>query len=190
MRSRSSGCSRGPILGGDWSAQQHPRPFDLLKPGIRDSGRGRPPTRPATSTLEARFNRASRAGVVVQSTVAHFHTGDRVVAMSNQQASGIGTWADLVALPAVLLAPAPPRAALTQAATLPLAGLTALQALTAMKLQRAGVEGGPLLGAGGRYVSITDDPLPDIPGARGVQVREAHRRFEAGGLLGKVVLVF
>jgi len=140
--------------------------------------------------LEARFNRSSRAGVVVQSTVAHFHTGDRVVAMSNQQASGIGTWADLVALPAVLLAPAPTRAALTQAATLPLAGLTALQALTAMKLQRAGVEGGPLLGAGGRYVSITDDPLPDIPGARGVQVREAHRRFEAGGLLGKVVLVF
>jgi len=57
-------------------------------------------------------------------------------------------------------------------------------------LQRAGVEAGPLLGAGGRYVSITDDPLPNIPEARGVQVREAHRRFEAGGLLGKVVLVF
>src|SRR6266542_2754256 len=192
------------------------------------------------------------AGVVVQSTVAHFHTGDRVVAMSNQQASGIGTWADLVSLPAELLAPAPTRAALTQAATLPLAGLTALQALTAMKLQptsrvlvagaagavgalfvqlaahagatvdglvsrpghvepvrklgaalvthdpahlprgtyRAVFDTAGLQRAGGRYVSITDDPLPNIPEARGVQVREAHRRFEAGGLLGKVVLVF
>jgi NADPH:quinone reductase-like Zn-dependent oxidoreductase len=234
------------------------------------------------------------AGIVVESTVAPFRTGDRVVAFSDQQASGIGTWADLVALPAELLAPAPTRAALTEAATLPLAGLTALQALTAMEvqstsrvlvagaagavgalfvqlavqagatvdglvsrpghvepirklgaalvthdparlsrgtyaavfdtagLQRAGVQAGPLLGAGGRYVSITDDPLPDIPGAGGVQVREdgaglarlvrwvddgalmlrvaahyplqqvreAHRRFEAGGLLGKVVLVF
>jgi hypothetical protein len=75
---------------------------------------------------------------------------------------------------------------------------------------------------GAKYLSITDDPLPDIPGAAKVQIREdgrglaalvelvdagaltlraahyfplqqvqaAGRRVEAGGLLGKVVLVF
>jgi NADPH:quinone reductase-like Zn-dependent oxidoreductase len=234
------------------------------------------------------------AGVVVQSTVAAFRPGDRVVGISAQLATGRGTWADLVALPAGLLAPAPTAAALTEAATLPLAGLTALQALNAIadvdgaRVLVAGAAGATgafflqlavkagahvdglvsrpahvqpalelgakmatadagelppaaydvvfdtagmkvdvtcLLAPAGRYVSITDEPLPVLPGfpepykvrvredgpglahlARLVdraelqlrvgavypvhRVADAHRRFEAGGLLGKVVLVF
>ncbi|MEV6850287.1 zinc-binding dehydrogenase [Actinoplanes sp. NPDC051411] len=87
----------------------------------------------------------------------------------------------------------------------------------------ASVHPGPALIPGGRYRSITDDPLPaDIPGAVKIQIREdvrglaelvsmvdagelhvrvgayhrvddvhrAHRVFEAGGLVGKVVLTF
>lgn len=234
------------------------------------------------------------AGVVVASTVAGFRPRDRVVAMSHQLSTGRGTWTDLVALPSRLLAPAPARVALTEAATLPLAGMTAAQAMRDMQprpgarilvagaaggvgalflqlaalagvrvdglvsrnphvapiaelgaglvtddphalprraydavfdtagLERASVDAAALLAGGGQYVSITDDPLPDIPGARTVQVREdgaelarlvrlvddgglrlrvaechpvhevraAHRRFEAGGLFGKVVLSF
>lgn len=229
------------------------------------------------------------AGIVAESTVPAFHTGDRVVAMSGQISSGRGTWAEMVALPATLLAPAPVTVSLPEAATLPLTGLTAAQALAQMALtpdsrvlvtgaaggvggsfvqqalrtgarvdglvsRKSHVEAARALGAqhvthtlsqlptgaydavfdtasvdpahtlavGAKYVSITDDPLPDVPGAAKVQVREdgkalaglvelvdagaltlrvahyyplqdareAHRRFEAGGLLGKVALVF
>jgi NADPH:quinone reductase-like Zn-dependent oxidoreductase len=68
------------------------------------------------------------AGIVVDSAVSEFHTGDRVIATSNVVSTGNGTWADLVALPAADLAMAPSNATLVEAATLPLAGLTALQA--------------------------------------------------------------
>lgn len=184
------------------------------------------------------------AGVVVASTVAGFLRRDQVVAMSHQLSTGRGTWADLVALPSHLLAAAPARVALTEAATLPLTGMTAAQAVGDMEvrsgarilvagaaggvgslflqlaalagasvdglvsrnshiaptaalgagvvtddphvlprrrydaifdtagLERAGVDAAALLAAHGQYVSITDDPLPDIPGARTVQVRE------------------
>lgn len=86
----------------------------------------------------------------------------------------------------------------------------------------AGVHPGTVLRDGGAYLSISDDPLPPIAGARriGVQedgaglaalaalvdqgvlrlrvarrfalrdVRAAHRAFEAGGLVGKVVIEF
>src|SRR5262249_46975736 len=67
------------------------------------------------------------AGIVVDSEVAEFATGDRVVGMSHVLNTRIGTWADLVAMPAAALAPAPAAAALTESASLPLAGLTALQ---------------------------------------------------------------
>jgi NADPH:quinone reductase-like Zn-dependent oxidoreductase len=234
------------------------------------------------------------AGIVVaappgQPSVGGFRVGDRVVAMSAQLATGRGTWAETVVLPAALVAPAPRTVSLAEAATLPLAGLTARQALAALDLpagawllvtgavgavgglvaqlalaagQRvdglvsrpghveparawgleavatdvgalapaaydavfdsAGVDPGPALRPGGRYLSISDDPLPEIPGAGriGVQedgkglaelaaqvdagvlrlrvarryplreVRAAHRAFEAGGLVGKVVLEF
>ncbi len=226
------------------------------------------------------------AGIVVAGP--GFSPGDRVVAMSGQISTGLGTWADLVAVPASLLAPAPTRVSLVEAAALPLAGSTALQALQAIGplagqqllvtgavggvgalavqlARRAGarvdalvsrpehieaaaelgaeqvayrladldrlydavfdtgsVDPGVLLRAGGRYASITDDPLPNIPGAINPQVREdgaglaelvklvdagelrlrvahyypmgevrrAHEEFEAGGLLGKIILLF
>jgi NADPH:quinone reductase-like Zn-dependent oxidoreductase len=230
------------------------------------------------------------AGVVAHSTVPRFAPGDRVIAMSGQISTGLGTWAGLVAVPARILTAAPARLSLVQAAALPLAGLTASQALDRLRpgpgervlvtgavggvgslavqlarrsgarvdglvsrlahvpaarelgaelvvdrvadlpagaydvvLDTAGVHPGRALIPGGRYVSITDDPLPaDIPGAAKNQVREdarglaglvslvdagelrvrvgsyhgvedvrrAHEVFEAGGLLGKVVLTF
>jgi NADPH:quinone reductase-like Zn-dependent oxidoreductase len=230
------------------------------------------------------------AGVVAHSTVPGFSAGDRVVAMSGQISTGLGTWADLVAVPARILTAAPTRVSLVESAALPLAGLTASQALDRLKpapgerilvtggvggvgslavqlarrsgarvdalvsrpahvtaarevgadlvtdrvsdlpadaydavLDTASVHPGPALAAGGRYVSITDDPLPaDLPNAAKNQVREdgpgladlvalidggalrlrvgayhpvadvrrAHERFEAGGMLGKVVLTF
>ncbi|MGW0939501.1 zinc-binding dehydrogenase [Streptomyces sp. NPDC002666] len=89
-------------------------------------------------------------------------------------------------------------------------------------LDTAGIDTGPALAPGGRYISIADHPLPDIPGAaksyvqedqdhlaqvaalvdRGElrpriayrypfhDVRSAHERFEAGGVLGKILLTF
>jgi NADPH:quinone reductase-like Zn-dependent oxidoreductase len=226
---------------------------------------------------------------VVQSTVAEFATGDRVIAASAQVATARGTWAELVALPAQLLAAAPRSVSLAEAATLPLAGLTAAQALEHLALptgsrvliigaiggvarlfvqlallaghevdgvvsraehvaagkelglgtvvteleelgprrydavfDSAGVHPGDTLVPGGPYLSISDDPLPDLPGARGMGIQEdgaglarladlvdagslrlrvaerfalrdiraAHERFEAGGLVGKVVIEF
>ncbi|WP_171162943.1 NADP-dependent oxidoreductase [Streptomyces sp. I05A-00742] len=229
------------------------------------------------------------AGVVTASHHPGYRPGDRVIAMSAQIATGLGTWAEQVALPARLLATAPTTVPLADAAALPLAGVTALQALNraavtsgdhvlitgaagavggiAVQLARhagatvdalvsrpghlqaardlgadrawhrtadlprhtytavldtAGTAAGPALAPGGRYVSIADHPLPDIPGAamsyvqenrdhlahlaalvdEGAlrlriahrypfhEVRGAHERFEAGGVLGKILLTF
>lgn len=63
------------------------------------------------------------AGIVVASSAPEFAAGDRVIAMSAQLATGPGTWAELVRLPARLLAHAPRTLTLAEAATLPLAGL-------------------------------------------------------------------
>ncbi|MGW1817309.1 NADP-dependent oxidoreductase [Streptomyces sp. NPDC002125] len=229
------------------------------------------------------------AGVVTAANHPGYHLGDQVIAMSAQIATGRGTWAEQVALPARLLAPAPTTLPLADAAALPLAGVTALQALNraavtdgdnvlitgaagavggiAVQLSRrtgatvdalvsrpehldaarelgaarvwhtpadlprrtytavldtAGIDAGPALAPRGRYISIADHPLPDIPGAaknyvqedqdhlaqltalvdRGElrlriahrypfhEVRSAHERFEAGGVLGKILLTF
>ena len=69
------------------------------------------------------------AGVVTDGGGTTLRAGQRVIAMSPQLATGAGTWADLVALPASLVAPAPATVTLGEAATVPLAGLTAWQAL-------------------------------------------------------------
>ncbi|MFH7334112.1 NADP-dependent oxidoreductase [Streptomyces sp. KHY 26] len=229
------------------------------------------------------------AGVVVASPSPRFAVGDRVIAMSAQPATGLGTWAELVRLPERLLAHAPATLTLAQAATLPLAGTTAVQALAALRpktrtrllvtgaagavgglavqlarqadvavdglvsrpehidvvrefgasavthsvaelpagaydavLDTAGVDVSSALADGGLYVSVSDEPLPDVPGAARsyvqesgedlaelvglvdagrlevrvaayypvTEVRAAHERFEAGGLSGKVVLLF
>ncbi|MCH0566241.1 NADP-dependent oxidoreductase [Streptomyces sp. MUM 136J] len=76
------------------------------------------------------------AGTVtaVGDRVTRFRPGDRVVAMSAQMATGRGTYAGTVALPADIVAPAPESVELTDAAGLPLAGLAAAQALDALAL--------------------------------------------------------
>ncbi|MFK4112161.1 NADP-dependent oxidoreductase [Streptomyces sp. NPDC002176] len=229
------------------------------------------------------------AGRVVAGEVPAHRVGDEVIAMSAQIATGRGTWAELVALPAHLLASAPTSLPLEDAAALPLAGTTALQALRAAEpapgervlvtgavggvgalavqlarhtgarvdalvsrpehrsaavelgaervwhqpadlpsaqyhvvLDTAGVDASHALAHGGRYVSISDEPLPAVPGARKSYVQEntadlaylatlvdagelrlriaerhpftdiraAHERFEARGLLGKVLITF
>ncbi|MFJ6743244.1 NADP-dependent oxidoreductase [Streptomyces sp. NPDC091279] len=229
------------------------------------------------------------AGVVVASEHPDHRAGDQVIAMSAQIATGLGTWAEQVVLPARLLAPAPTTVALADAAALPLAGVTALQALELAKvgagdrvlvtgavggvggiavqlarragatvdglvsrlehlgaarelgavdvwhtpvdlpgrtytavLDTVGIDAGAALVEGGRYVSVSDEPLADIPGAAVsyvqenqdhlahlaalvdsgelrlrvahrhpfAEVRAAHERFEAGGVLGKVLLTF
>ncbi|MEU7580461.1 NADP-dependent oxidoreductase [Streptomyces sp. NPDC041068] len=63
------------------------------------------------------------------SGVTRFAVGDRVVAMSAQMATGVGTHAEYVALDTALAAPAPRGVDLVRAAGLPLAALTADQAL-------------------------------------------------------------
>ncbi|WP_030804347.1 NADP-dependent oxidoreductase [Streptomyces sp. NRRL F-2799] len=229
------------------------------------------------------------AGRVVAGEGPGYRVGDEVIAMSAQIATGRGTWSELVALPAHLLAPAPTSLPLAQSAALPLAGTTALQALRAAELgpgerllitgavggvgalavqlarhtgtqvdalvsrpehaaaaaesgagqtwhrtadlpvghyhailDTAGVDVSNALVQGGRYLSISDNPLPAVLGARKSYVQEnatdlthltklidtgalrlriaehhpvthirtAHEHFEAGGLLGKVLITF
>lgn len=236
------------------------------------------------------------AGVVVESTVVEFKAGDRVIAVTDPRTTGVGAWADLVALDARTVALAPSSAALIEAATLPLAGLTALQCwrrpplpatprvlvtgaagaiggylvqfatgsqrhpavvdgvvsrteqapavksigadlvttdpaalpdhaydvvFDTARLATAGLDVQRLLRPDGQYVAPSNY-LPAVPNAHSVmvspnakdlgalahavddgrlrlrvaayyplrEVRDAHRRFEAGGLTGKAVLVF
>ncbi|MGK5558282.1 NADP-dependent oxidoreductase [Actinomadura kijaniata] len=74
------------------------------------------------------------AGVVVDPGSSGLGVGERVIGMSHQLESGRGTWADLVALPARSVAAAPTALGLVEAATVPLAGLTALQTLDWLKI--------------------------------------------------------
>ncbi|MFE6865651.1 NADP-dependent oxidoreductase [Kitasatospora sp. NPDC057692] len=69
------------------------------------------------------------AGTVVDGGDSGMRAGEAVVAMSHQLGSGRGTWAELVALPAAAVARAPRTVGPVEAATLPLAGLTAWQTL-------------------------------------------------------------
>ena len=71
----------------------------------------------------------------VGTEVEDFTPGDRVVAMSAQMGTGVGTHAEYVALPAAIAARAPRTAGLPEAAALPLAGLTAAQALERLSPQ-------------------------------------------------------
>lgn len=196
------------------------------------------------------------AGVVVASEDERFQPGEHVIAMSAQIATGRGTWADLASLPGDLLALAPREVSLEEAGTLPLTGLTAIQALQlaavkpgdrvlvvgavggvgglAVQLARhlgarvdglvsraghldaareLGAEqvaddattldegvyqvvlhtGGPhvtrALAAGGRYVSITNDPLPDVPGASTSYVEQSGEQLaELAALVDEGVL--
>jgi NADPH:quinone reductase-like Zn-dependent oxidoreductase len=77
------------------------------------------------------------SGVVVDSTVSDFSAGDRVIAMSNVVYTRNGTWADFVALPLGDVAPAPDNVTMLEAATLPLVGMTALQAWRSITVGRS-----------------------------------------------------
>ncbi|MFB6560817.1 zinc-binding alcohol dehydrogenase family protein [Streptomyces sp. NPDC056400] len=70
------------------------------------------------------------AGVVTASNHSRYRPGDQVIAVSAQIATSRGTWAEQVSLPARLLTAAPTTLALEDAGALPLAGVTALQALS------------------------------------------------------------
>ncbi|MFE7595465.1 alcohol dehydrogenase catalytic domain-containing protein, partial [Kitasatospora sp. NPDC057512] len=66
--------------------------------------------------------------------VDRFSVGQRVVGLRDRLDSDLGTYAEHVVLDADALAPAPAGATLAQGATLPLNGLTALQALDLLDL--------------------------------------------------------
>ncbi|MFC0629426.1 NADP-dependent oxidoreductase [Kribbella deserti] len=116
------------------------------------------------------------AGIVLDGGASGLAVGARVIAMSHQLDTGRGTWADLVALPADSVAPAPESISLVEAATLPLPGLTALQTLKWL----ATSPGERLLvaGAGGAVGGLA----LQLAAARGVLVdalvaRDAHLDF-------------
>jgi NADPH:quinone reductase-like Zn-dependent oxidoreductase len=74
------------------------------------------------------------AGVVVASDLPDYRPGDRVIALTWPEDAGAGAWSDLVALDAEQVAHAPATASLAEAATIPLAGLTALQTWNVLDL--------------------------------------------------------
>ncbi|MFJ6381119.1 NADP-dependent oxidoreductase [Kitasatospora sp. NPDC092039] len=76
------------------------------------------------------------AGVVdaLGAGVTRFTPGQRVVGLRDLLDTDLGTYAEHVVLDADAMAPAPAGASLEQAATLPLGGLTALQALDLLDL--------------------------------------------------------
>lgn len=233
------------------------------------------------------------AGIVITApTGSGWSPGDRVIAMHPPAPDGSGSWQQYAAIPTALLAPAPETVDLVTAATLPLAALTADQALARLNLRgderllitgAAGNVGGmavqlaaiagittaglvsrrehesavldlgaasahsnpvsagefdaifdtagvfdhpSLLREGGRLVTVSDDTIPDALEGRATEtahnyvrhdpqrlrelsalvnegrlvlrvagqfplarIEQAHRRAEAGGLLGKVVIM-
>ncbi|MFT0846131.1 alcohol dehydrogenase catalytic domain-containing protein [Actinomycetaceae bacterium L2_0104] len=76
------------------------------------------------------------AGIVITApTGSGWSPGDRVIAMHPPAPDGSGSWQQYAAIPAALLAPAPETADLATATTLPLAALTADQALARLNLR-------------------------------------------------------
>ncbi|MGA2640845.1 MAG: NADP-dependent oxidoreductase [Spirochaetia bacterium] len=78
------------------------------------------------------------AGVVVEADSASspLKTGDRVFGTASVMAGGSGAFAEYASVPAGLLAKAPAKLSLAEAAALPLAGVSALQGLEALKLSK------------------------------------------------------
>lgn len=116
------------------------------------------------------------AGIVLAPGASDLRPGDRVIAMSHQLDTARGTWADLVALPAEVVAPAPDSTSLLHAATLPLAGLTALHTLDWLAIS----PGDRLLIAGA--AGAVGGLALQLARARGAQVhalvsRDAHLAF-------------
>ena len=76
------------------------------------------------------------AGIVITAPIeSGWSPGDRVIAMHPPRPDGSGSWQQYVTIPAQFLAPAPESVDLPTAATLPLAALTADQALQRLDLK-------------------------------------------------------
>lgn len=76
------------------------------------------------------------AGIVITAPDdSAYEPGDRVIAMHPPKPDGTGSWQQYAAIPAALLAPAPATVDLLNTATLPLAALTADQALQRLDLR-------------------------------------------------------
>ncbi|MEU3529650.1 NADP-dependent oxidoreductase [Streptomyces sp. NPDC038707] len=105
--------------------------------------------------------------------VGRFAPGDRVVAMSAQYATGIGTHAEYVAIDASIAGPAPRTADPVHAAALPLGGLTAYQALEKLAPQ----PGERLLVTGA--VGAVGGFATQLAAARGVEVIALARPQDA-----------
>ncbi|AWT26340.1 2-haloacrylate reductase [Corynebacterium provencense] len=76
------------------------------------------------------------AGIVVDAPAdSPVSVGDRVIAMHPPEADGTGCWSQYITVPVERLVTAPASVDLVTAATLPLAGLTAAQALGRLALQ-------------------------------------------------------
>lgn len=103
-----------------------------------------------------------------------FAPGDRIVAMSAQYATGVGTHAEYVALDAALAAPAPTTVDLVHAAALPLAGLTAYQAL-----ERAALRDGETLLVSGAVGAVGGFAI-QLAASRGTRVIALARPQDAG----------
>lgn len=78
------------------------------------------------------------AGVVVEADpgVGNLKAGDRVFGSASVAAGGSGAFAEYASVPAGLLAKAPAKLSFAEAAALPLAGVSALQALETLKLSK------------------------------------------------------
>lgn len=77
------------------------------------------------------------AGIVINAPESSgWAPGDRVIAMHPPTPDGSGSWQQYAAIPIARLAPAPESVDLPTAATLPLAALTADQALTRLELDK------------------------------------------------------
>jgi NADPH:quinone reductase-like Zn-dependent oxidoreductase len=119
------------------------------------------------------------AGVVIDGGASGLSAGEPVVAMSHQLDTGRGTWVDVVAMPAGSVAPAPVSVSPVEAASLPLAGLTALQTL-----EWLAVAAGERLLVAGAAGAVGGLAL-QLARARGARVdalvsREAHLEFARG----------
>ena len=116
------------------------------------------------------------AGTVdaVGEDIEGWQVGDRAIAMSVQVMDQIGTYAEQVVLDASLLASYPAGATPEEAATLPLAGLTAYRAVETLGLEAGQIllVNGPLGGVGGFAVQLAT--------RRGVTVVAPVRNGEAG----------
>lgn len=76
------------------------------------------------------------AGIVITVPAeSDWSPGDRIIAMHPPQPDGSGSWQQYATIPATVLAPAPETVDLPTAATLPLAALTADQALQRLDLK-------------------------------------------------------